>query len=118
MPDFKGEELIARVFHLVDQYKPLHLSIVGGDPLVRYRELQVLLPQTTAGVFRCGGKEIADCQRTFHFEDSKASLLSSVAGCVGVGFWSRCGGPPSRALMDSAMRFVFASAFSTLTFTI
>ena len=45
LSDFKGEELIARVLHLVDQYKPLHLSIVGGDPLVRYRELDVLLPQ-------------------------------------------------------------------------
>jgi sulfatase maturation enzyme AslB (radical SAM superfamily) len=30
---------------LVDRYKPLHLSIVGGDPLVRYRELEVLLPR-------------------------------------------------------------------------
>ena len=27
---------------------PLHLSIVGGEPLVRYRELEVLLPQLTA----------------------------------------------------------------------
>lgn len=45
LSDFKGEELIARVLDLVDQYKPLHLSIVGGDPLVRYRELDVLLPQ-------------------------------------------------------------------------
>jgi organic radical activating enzyme len=45
LSDFKGEELIARVLQLVDQYKPLHLSIVGGDPLVRYRELEVLLPQ-------------------------------------------------------------------------
>ena len=45
LPDFKGEELIARVLRLMEEYKPLHLSIVGGDPLVRYRELQVLLPQ-------------------------------------------------------------------------
>ena len=45
LSDFKGEELIARVFRLVEEYKPLHLSIVGGDPLVRYRELDVLLPQ-------------------------------------------------------------------------
>src|SRR5262249_39384792 len=30
---------------LVHDYQPLHLSIVGGDPLVRYRELEVLLPQ-------------------------------------------------------------------------
>jgi len=33
------------VLQLMDEYKPLHLSIVGGDPLVRYRELEVLLPQ-------------------------------------------------------------------------
>lgn len=45
LSDFKGEELIARVLHLMDEYKPLHLSIVGGDPLVRYRELEILLPQ-------------------------------------------------------------------------
>ncbi|MBZ5665787.1 MAG: radical SAM protein [Acidobacteriia bacterium] len=45
LADFKGEELISRVLQLMDEYKPLHLSIVGGDPLVRYRELDVLLPQ-------------------------------------------------------------------------
>src|SRR6266567_6538886 len=45
LSDFKGRELIARILALMDQYKPLHLSIVGGDPLVRYRELDVLLPQ-------------------------------------------------------------------------
>ncbi|HSS97328.1 MAG TPA: radical SAM protein, partial [Terriglobales bacterium] len=45
LSDFKGDDLIARVLELMDEYKPLHLSIVGGDPLVRYRELEVLLPQ-------------------------------------------------------------------------
>ena len=45
LTDFKGQELITRMLALVDQYRPLHLSIVGGDPLVRYRELEVLLPQ-------------------------------------------------------------------------
>ena len=29
---------------LVDRHRPLHLSIVGGEPLVRYRELNALLP--------------------------------------------------------------------------
>jgi sulfatase maturation enzyme AslB (radical SAM superfamily) len=33
------------VLGLVDRYRPLHLSLVGGDPLVRYRELEVLVPQ-------------------------------------------------------------------------
>lgn len=43
--DFRGKELVDRVLALVDEHKPLHLSIVGGDPLVRYRELDALLPQ-------------------------------------------------------------------------
>jgi len=42
--DFKGQELIDGVLALVDKHKPLHLSIVGGEPLVRYRELNTLLP--------------------------------------------------------------------------
>jgi MoaA/NifB/PqqE/SkfB family radical SAM enzyme len=45
LSDFKGQELIARVLDVMDRYKPLHLSIVGGDPLVRYRELEILLSQ-------------------------------------------------------------------------
>jgi MoaA/NifB/PqqE/SkfB family radical SAM enzyme len=45
LSDFKGDELVSRVLALVDQKKPLHVSLVGGDPLVRYRELDALLPQ-------------------------------------------------------------------------
>jgi len=43
--DLKGEELIHGVLECVDRLRPLHLSLVGGDPLVRYRELEVLIPQ-------------------------------------------------------------------------
>ncbi len=42
--DRKGQELIEGVLEVVDRLKPLHLSIVGGDPLVRYRELETLVP--------------------------------------------------------------------------
>src|ERR1700733_7106220 len=45
LSDFKGDELVARVLALIDEKKPMHVSLVGGDPLVRYRELEVLLPQ-------------------------------------------------------------------------
>lgn len=44
LADFKGEDLVTNVLKLVDRHKPLHLSIVGGEPLVRYRELNDLLP--------------------------------------------------------------------------
>jgi MoaA/NifB/PqqE/SkfB family radical SAM enzyme len=46
--DFKGQELIDGVMGLIDKHKPLHLSIVGGEPLVRYRELNTLLPLLAA----------------------------------------------------------------------
>jgi organic radical activating enzyme len=44
LQDRKGQELIDGVLEVVDALKPLHLSIVGGDPLVRYRELEVMIP--------------------------------------------------------------------------
>lgn len=46
--DFKGQALIDGVMDLVARHKPLHVSIVGGEPLVRYRELNTLLPQLSA----------------------------------------------------------------------
>ena len=42
--DRKGQELVDGVLEVVDRLKPLHLSIVGGDPLVRYRELETMVP--------------------------------------------------------------------------
>jgi len=42
--DFKGQELVDGVLALIDRHRPLHVSIVGGEPLVRYRELTTLLP--------------------------------------------------------------------------
>ena len=45
LSDFKGEELVTRVLALIDKHKPLHVSLVGGDPMVRYREVDMLLPQ-------------------------------------------------------------------------
>ena len=43
--DFKGQELVDRVIALVDEHQPLHVSIVGGEPLVRYKELTQILPE-------------------------------------------------------------------------
>ena len=42
--DRRGQSLVDGVLEVVDRLKPLHLSIVGGDPLVRYRELETLIP--------------------------------------------------------------------------
>jgi MoaA/NifB/PqqE/SkfB family radical SAM enzyme len=45
LSDFKGDELVSKVLAVIDEHRPLHVSLVGGDPLVRYRELELLLPQ-------------------------------------------------------------------------
>src|SRR5947209_20260544 len=37
LADYKGQDLIDGILETVDRYRPLHLSIVGGDPMVRYR---------------------------------------------------------------------------------
>ena len=52
LSDLQGEALISGVLDLVRRHRPLHLSIVGGDPLVRFREMEVLLPRLhRMGVF-------------------------------------------------------------------
>ena len=48
LSDFKGSELVRNVLAVVEREKPLHVSLVGGDPLVRYRELEVILPELDA----------------------------------------------------------------------
>jgi MoaA/NifB/PqqE/SkfB family radical SAM enzyme len=45
LSDFRGEDLVSKVLALLDERKPLHVSLVGGDPLVRHRELELLLPE-------------------------------------------------------------------------
>src|SRR5262245_53120608 len=48
LADYKGDELVERFMALINRHNPLHVSIVGGEPLVRYRELNAILPQLAA----------------------------------------------------------------------
>ena len=48
LSDYKGNELVERFMALVDEMRPLYVSIVGGEPLVRYRELATILPELAA----------------------------------------------------------------------
>lgn len=69
LADSKGQSLIDGVLRIVDEYRPLHLSLVGGDPLVRYRELEAMIPliikrgthvQVVTSAFRPLAREWAD----------------------------------------------------------
>jgi sulfatase maturation enzyme AslB (radical SAM superfamily) len=44
LSDYRGDELVERVLRLVRTHRPLHVSLVGGEPLVRHRELSRILP--------------------------------------------------------------------------
>jgi sulfatase maturation enzyme AslB (radical SAM superfamily) len=45
LADRKGQALIDGVLDVIAKHRPIHLSIVGGEPLVRFRELDLLLPR-------------------------------------------------------------------------
>jgi MoaA/NifB/PqqE/SkfB family radical SAM enzyme len=44
LSDYRGSDLVSAMVALVRRHRPVHLSIVGGEPLVRYRELCEILP--------------------------------------------------------------------------
>lgn len=46
--DYHGDELVDGIMRLVRQHRPMHVSLVGGEPLVRHRELSRVLPQLSA----------------------------------------------------------------------
>ena len=48
LADYKGQELVDGVLDLVRRMRPAHISVVGGEPLVRYKELNEILPRLSA----------------------------------------------------------------------
>jgi len=52
LADYRGDELVERIIALVRLHRPLQVSLVGGEPLVRHRELSRVLPALSAmGVY-------------------------------------------------------------------
>ena len=45
LSDLRGDKLVEGVLRLVRKHKPLHVSLVGGEPMVRHRELSRILPE-------------------------------------------------------------------------
>jgi len=44
LSDYRGQDLVTAIVAVVRRFRPVHVSLVGGEPLVRYRELCELLP--------------------------------------------------------------------------
>jgi MoaA/NifB/PqqE/SkfB family radical SAM enzyme len=50
--DFRGHALVEGVLDLVRRHRPLHVSLVGGEPMIRHRELDRILPALSdMGIF-------------------------------------------------------------------
>jgi MoaA/NifB/PqqE/SkfB family radical SAM enzyme len=45
LSDYQGRDLVTAVISVIRRIRPVHVSIVGGEPLVRHRELSELLPR-------------------------------------------------------------------------
>jgi sulfatase maturation enzyme AslB (radical SAM superfamily) len=45
LSDFRGDALVNGVLELVRKHRPIHVSLVGGEPLIRHRELDRILPE-------------------------------------------------------------------------
>jgi MoaA/NifB/PqqE/SkfB family radical SAM enzyme len=44
LSDYRGDELVEGIVAVIRKHRPLHVSLVGGEPLVRHRELSRILP--------------------------------------------------------------------------
>jgi organic radical activating enzyme len=52
LSDFRGDALVNGVIDLVRRHRPLHVSLVGGEPMIRHRELDRILPALSEmGIF-------------------------------------------------------------------
>jgi MoaA/NifB/PqqE/SkfB family radical SAM enzyme len=52
LSDKRGDELVEGVLALADRHKPLQITLVGGEPMVRHRELSRILPELSSrGIF-------------------------------------------------------------------
>src|ERR1700679_2509522 len=56
LSDSRGQALVDGVIDLVRKHKPLHVSLVGGEPMIRHRELSQILPKLSEmGIFALVG---------------------------------------------------------------
>lgn len=48
LSDKRGDDLVEGIVNTVKRHDPIHVSLVGGEPLVRHKELSRILPQLSA----------------------------------------------------------------------
>jgi MoaA/NifB/PqqE/SkfB family radical SAM enzyme len=52
LSDFRGDALVHGIVDLARRHRPMHVSLVGGEPMIRHRELDRILPALSEmGIF-------------------------------------------------------------------
>jgi len=82
LADYKGRALVQGVLSLIDEHRPLHVSFVGGDPLVRFRELEELLPEVNRRGIHA--QVVTSAFRPIPLEWNALSLLNVVVSVDGL----------------------------------
>lgn len=82
LSDFRDDALIDGVIELVARHRPLVLYIVGGEPLVRFRELSVILPIVCAQTVET--HVVTSAVRRLPLEWAKLENLSIVVSIDGL----------------------------------
>jgi len=100
--DFKGAELVERFFKLIEEHRPLHVSIVGGEPLVRFRELKPDITLMDLQMPGMGGVEAIKAIRAEH-PAARIVVLTTYDGDV----------QAVRALKAGAMGYLLKSSLRT-----
>ncbi|HSF17000.1 MAG TPA: radical SAM protein [Vicinamibacteria bacterium] len=80
--DFKGDALVERVLALVAERRPLVVYFVGGEPLVRFRELSAILPRLAER--KISARVVTSAVRPIPMEWSRLNLVGVVVSVDGL----------------------------------
>jgi len=80
--DFKGDALVQKIMALVTERRPLVVYFVGGEPLVRFRELSAILPQL--GEKRVHARVVTSAVRPIPKEWSQSNYVGVVVSIDGL----------------------------------
>jgi MoaA/NifB/PqqE/SkfB family radical SAM enzyme len=80
--DFKGDALVERVLALISERRPLVVYFVGGEPLVRYRELSEILRRLPEK--RVHARVVTSAVRPIPLEWSRSKFVGVVVSIDGL----------------------------------
>ena len=104
LSDFRDDALVSGVIGLAKRHRPLHVSLVGGEPMMRRRELDRILPTLSdMGIFTMVKPEefLQKNAASFPFLPNGTSFLASASPFPSMDFPSTTISAASPLLMNA-----------------